>query len=160
MKFDTQTVADCAAQKLDSLLERAARDTAEAIEQADIPQAAAYFAELRDTVKDLAAKTSALQKHLDQLSQELIPTLFTNQNIKTITIPGVGRVTVNVKWSASMLNKEAGLQWLRSTGNDGLIQETVHPQTLGAFAKEETMTGKPLPQDIFKTSTMKFVSIT
>ena len=34
------------------------------------------------------------------------------------------------------------------------------PQTLGAFAKEETMAGKPLPQDVFKTSTMNFVSIT
>ena len=160
MKFDTRTAADYAAQKLDSLLERAARDTAETIKQSDIPQAVAYFADLRETVKDLAAKTSALQKHVDQISQEFLPTMFTNQNVKTIKVNDVGRVSINVKWSASMLNKEAGLQWLRATGNDGLIQETVHPQTLGAFAKEETMAGKPLPQDVFKTSTMNFVSIT
>ena len=59
-----------------------------------------------------------------------------------------------------MLNKSAGLVWLRSSGNDGLIQETVNAQTLGAFAKEQAMTGKPLPDAIFKVTTANHVSIT
>lgn len=160
MKFDTKTAAEYAAAKLDSLLERAMRDTAEVIEQADIPAAVAYFAELRSTVKDLAEKTTALQKHIDGLSQELLPTMFQNANVITIKVDGVGRVTVNDRWSASMLNKAEGFDWLRATGNEGLIQETVNAGTLGAFAKDETKAGRLLPDTIFKVSATPYISIT
>jgi hypothetical protein len=160
MKFDTQTAATYAGQKLDSLLERATRDTAEVIEQSNIPEVVTYFAELRDTVKELQAKMSLLQAHIDSLSQEMIPTLFTNQNVKTIKVENVGRVSVNDRWSCSMVNKEAGMDWLRSTNNAGLIIETVNAQTLGAFAKEQALAKKPLPQEWFKVSSTPYVSIT
>ena len=65
MNFDTKLAAGYAADKLDSLLERAQRDTTEALQTEDIPKTVAHFAALRDTVKDLAAKVSALQKHVD-----------------------------------------------------------------------------------------------
>jgi hypothetical protein len=160
MQFDTQTAAQYAGQKLDSLLERATRDTTEVVERADIPEAVAYFAELRDTVKELAEKTSALQKHVDELSQQILPTLFTNANVKTIKVNGVGRVSINDRWSATMLNKERGLGWLRGSGNEGLIIETVNAQTLGAFAKEEVMAGRSLPDNIFRVSATPYTSIT
>jgi hypothetical protein len=160
MQFDTLTAARYAADKLDSFLERAQRDTAKTIEHADIPEAVVYFAELRDTVKRLAEKTTALQKHIDELSQQSLPTLFENANVQTIKIDGVGRVSVNDRWSASMLDKETGLSWLRQTGNQGLIIETVNAQTLGAFAKDETKAGRSLPSDIFRVSSTPYISIT
>ena len=160
MQFDTQTAAEYAAKKLDSLLERAARDSAAIVEQADIPETVRHFSELRDIVQDLATKMTALQAHINQLSYELIPTMFSNQGVKTIKVDDVGRATINDRWSASMLNKDRGMGWLRETGNDGIIIETVNSQTLGAFAKEQTLAGKPLPQDVFKVSSTPFVSIT
>jgi hypothetical protein len=160
MQFDTKTAADYAGQKLDSLLERATRDTNEIVERADIPEAVTYFDELRSTVKALAEKMSALQKHVDELSQQLLPTMFQNQNVKTIRVIDVGRVSINDRWSASMLNKEQGLGWLRGSGNEGLIIETVNAQTLGAFAKDEVMAGRPLPDEIFRVSATPYVSIT
>ena len=160
MRFDTQLAARYAGDKLDSLIERATRDTAEIVATADIPQTVAYFAELRALVKDLQAKQSLLQAHIDLLSQELIPTMFQNQNTKTITVENVGRVTVNDRWTASMVDKEAAFGWLRQTKNDGIIIETVNAQTLGAFAKEEALNKRPLPSDIFKVQSTPYTSIT
>lgn len=159
MKFDTLTAADYAGQKLDSLLERAARDSAEVMSENDIPKAVTYFAELQETVKSLGAKLSELNKHIENLSYEVLPTMFQNQDVKTVKIDGVGRVTVNVRWNATMIDKQTGLGWLKQTGNAGLIQETVNAQTLGAFAKEEVIAGRPLPDDIFKVSSKPFISI-
>ena len=107
MNFDTRTAAGYAADKLDSLLERAQRDTTEVVQTNDIPKTVAHFAALQDTVDDLAKKISALKKHVDSLSYEILPTMFANQNVKTIKLDNIGRVTVNVRWTASMLNKEA-----------------------------------------------------
>jgi hypothetical protein len=80
--------------------------------------------------------------------------------VKTITLPDIGRVTVNVRWSASMLNKERGMEWLRETGNDGLIITTVNAQTLSSFAKEMALEGMPLPEELFKVGTAQHISIT
>lgn len=146
--------------KLAKLLKLAQARTAEAVEQNDIPTAVTYFAQLRGAVKDLADQMSQLQKHVDQVSYELLPTMFQNQNVKSIKVEGVGRVQINDRWSASMVNKANGLAWLRETGNESLIIETVSAQTLGAFAKEEVKAGKPLPSDIFKVSSTPYVSIT
>ena len=160
MKFDTKTAAGYAADKLDLLLERAQRDTVEAVQTDDIPITVAHYAALRDTVKDLAAKVAALQKHVDGLSYETIPTLFMNHNVKTITVDDVGRVSINVRWSATMLDKTKGLEWLRTSGNEGIIQETVNAMTLASFAKTEILAGKPLPEHLFKVGTAQHVSIT
>ena len=160
MKFDTKTAAGYAADKLDLLLERAQRDTNEIIQTNDIPTTVAHFAELQDAVKMLAAKVSALQMHVDALSYETIPTLFSNHNVKTITVNDVGRVSINVRWTASMLDKSKGLEWLRTSGNEGIIQETVNAMTLGSFAKTEILAGKRLPEHIFKVGTAQYVSIT
>ena len=160
MKFDTKTAAGYAADKLDSLLERAQRDTTEVVQTNDIPTTVAHYAALQDTVDDLKKKLSALQKHVDALSYEVLPTMFSNQDVKTIKLDNVGRVTVNVRWTASMLNKEKGMEWLKTSGNEGLVIETVNAMTLAAFAKSETLAGRPLPDFLFKVGTAQHMSIT
>ena len=160
MKFDTNLAAGYAADKLDSLLERAQRDTTEVVQTNDIPKTVAHFAALQNTVDDLAKKISALKKHVDALSYEILPTMFSNQDVKTIKLDNIGRVTVNVRWTASMLNKERGMEWLRTSGNEGLIIETVNAMTLASFAKTETLAGKPLPDHLFRVGTAQHMSIT
>ena len=160
MKFDTNLAAGYAADKLDSLLERAQRDTTEVVQTKDIPKTVEHFAALQNTVDDLAKKISALKKHVDSLSYEILPTMFGNQNVKTIKLDDIGRVTVNVRWTASMLNKERGMEWLRTSGNEGLIIETVNAMTLASFAKTETLAGKPLPDHLFRVGTAQHMSIT
>ena len=111
----------CGRTKLDSLLERATRDTSDVVQTSDIPTIVAHYAALTDTVDDLKKKLSALQKHVDapQLRHSC-STLFENQSVKTIKLDGIGRVTVNVRWTASMINKQKGMEWLKTSGNEGL----------------------------------------
>jgi hypothetical protein len=159
MKFDTQTAADYAGQKLDCLLERTARDTAEAIEHGNIQEAVTYFSQLRDTIQGLQIKMSALQSHIDTLSHELMPTMFLNANVKSIKVVDIGTATINDRWSAKMLNRDACMSWLRGSGNDGLIIQTVNAGTLGAFAKNMATDGKPLPQELFQVTATPYISI-
>jgi hypothetical protein len=141
------------------LLERLSKDTFNVLTKGDIPAAVAHYAEARATVKRLTAQLTEVQKHVDNLSYQALPTMFANANVTSIKIDGVGRATVNDHWSASILNREAGFDWLRKTGNEGLIIETVNAQTLGAFAKEEVKAKRPLPDDIFKVTARPYISI-
>ena len=103
----------------------------------------------------------ALAEMEESLSREKIPEVMRAHNVKTITIEGVGRVTVSYRFSCSMLDKEVGLDWLRNNGHGGIIIETVNSSTLAAFAKTQLQDeGQELPTDIFKTSTSPYTSIT
>ena len=160
MKFDTETAAGFAADKLASFLRRATRDSQEVAQTNDIPSTLSHFTALRSEVDKLEKLVDDLKAHVKYLSYEVLPTLFTYQNIKTITIPDLGRCTVNVRWNATMPDKEAGMNWLRATGNDGLIIETVNAGTLSTFAKEMTLNGMPLPEEVFRVTTAQHISIT
>ena len=159
MKPETQVIGDCAVKRLERILADVEQETTEVVQQGDIPSIAIHFSAFRELTRSLKARVAALEKHVDSLSYEILPTLFTNANVKTINVIGLGTVTINVRWSATMLDKEKSMQWLRETGNEGLIIQTVSAPTLTAFAKAETLAGKSLPEDLFKVGTSQLVSI-
>lgn len=160
MKKETQVIGDCALTRLDKLLNDIERETQEVVQQNDLPTTVVHYDAFDQLVGALKRRLNALEKHRDSLSYETLPTMFTNQNVKTINVVGVGRVTVNVRWSASMLDKQKSLEWLRTSGNAGLIQETVNAGTLSSFAKGETLAGHPLPDHLFRVGTAQHISIT
>ena len=159
--MDTRTKFKAAgvAADLDQLTEWALESTSDIIEKNDIPSAVVHFDEFRDAVREIAEKVALLQKQVDGLSYELLPTMFTNQNVKSIKVDGVGMTTVVVRWNASMVDRAKGLDWLRETGNGGLIIETVNANTLASWAKEETLAGRTPPAEIFKVGTAPHISI-
>ena len=160
MKDETKAIGDCAVVRLSRLLDDIEADTTAVVQTNDIPKIVTHFAYVRELHRSLKERVSALGEHVNGLSYNTIPTIFTNQNIKTINVVGLGTVTISVRWGATMLNKGKGMEWLRATGNEGLIIETVNAQTLSSFAKEETLAGRPLPEDLFKVGTSQLVSIT
>ena len=160
MNQETKTTAAVIAAELDDLLKSAEADTASIAATNDIPTTAAHFAELKDTVADLSKRMSALKEHVDALNYDILPTMFQNQNVKTINLEGVGRFTVVNRWIATMIDRVKGMDWLRETGNEGLIIPTVNAQTLAAFAKAEALAGKPLPSDLFKVGSAQHMSVT
>jgi hypothetical protein len=120
-----------------------------------------HYNHLRLATAEIKEAREALAEMEERLSRESIPDIFREHGIKTTTIEGVGRVTVSYRFSCSMLDKEMGLNWLRESGNEGIIIETVNASTLAAFAKtmlEEK--GEELPTTIFKTGTSPYTSIT
>lgn len=97
----------------------------------------------------------------EDLSRRSIPEVMKEKGIKTINIEDVGRVTVSYRFSCTMLDKDAGLNWLRSNGHGGIIIETVNSSTLSAFAKAQLEEeGVDLPDAIFKVGTSPYTSIT
>ena len=160
MQYDTSLAAQYAGTKLNSLINHAHRDTLELVEKNDIPTLVKHFAALRTEYRSLKDKISKLENEVNDLSYNLIPTMFDAQDVKSIKIDDVGRVTVNQRWVASMPDKQAGMDWLRTTGNDGLIIETVNAQTLAAFAKTQALAGSPLPDQVFEVGVAPYVSIT
>lgn len=136
------------------------RETAEILLTTDPIEIVKHFDAVRDVVDRVKTSREALAEIADDLSTVQIPTLFSNRNLKTITIEGLGRVTVSHRYSVSMLDKPAGMEWLRGNGHGALIQETVNSSTLGAFGREMMEAGTELPENLFKTSTNPYTSIT
>jgi hypothetical protein len=117
-----------------------------------------------DSLRTINALIKESREALDQIetkmSREYVPDALRAHQIRTITVEGVGRVSLGTRWSASMPDKEAGFEWLRANDHGGVIQETVNAQTLGALAKELNSEGVELPQPTFTTNIMTYTSIT
>ena len=151
MKQETQVIGDCAVTRLDKLLHDIEQETQAVVQQNDIQTAITHYAAFRDLLDSLKERTSALERHAQSLSYQTLPTMFTNQNVKTINVVGVGRVTINVRWNATMHDKEQGMEWLRATGNGGLIIETVNAGTLTSFARAEALRVTRCPKRSLKS---------
>jgi hypothetical protein len=160
MEYDTRLAAEYAGGKIASLIERSRRDTLALVEKNDIPSIVKHFSALRTEYRALKDKLDKLENEVNDLSYNLIPTMFDAQHVKTIKLDDIGRVTVNQRWTASMPDKELGMGWLRGSGNGGLIIETVNAQTLAAFAKDKALGGEPLPDSLFTVGQAPYVSIT
>lgn len=136
-------------------------DTNEVVARQDHVEIITHFDDLRILVASFKEARDSMQEIVDRLSTQSIPDVMQAMKVKTITLVGVGRCTVAYRYSCSMIDKEAGYQWLRDTGNESLIAETVNSSSLSAFAKNLIETeGKELPEAIFKTGSMPYTSIT
>lgn len=120
-----------------------------------------HYDDLRKATEQIKEARKALDGIEEHLSREDVPDILRDNKIKTITVEGVGRVTISHRWSASMLDKEAGIRWLKDHDMAGIVQETVNAQTLAAHAKALMEgPGTELPADIFKVGQMAYTSIT
>lgn len=135
-------------------------ETIEAVGTNDHVAVIKHYDSLRKLTALIKESREALNQMEERLSREQVPDVMRANNIRSTTIEGVGRVSLGTRWSASMIDKDAGMEWLRDNGNGGVIQETVNAQTLGALAKEMNSEGHDLPDDLFKTNIMTYTSIT
>lgn len=120
-----------------------------------------HYDHLRNALDLIKESREALQFMADILSKDTIPDVLRKTGVKTITVEGVGRVSVAHRFSCTMLDKEKGFEYLHEIGQEGLIQETVNSSTLSAFARSWLEDkGKELPSNIFKTSIQAHTSIT
>jgi hypothetical protein len=143
-----------------NLSEQLRRKTAE-LKGGDHVALICHYADVRAAHAAIDESIKSLYEMKESLSRELVPDVMRAAGVKTINIVGIGRVSLSNRWSVSMLDKVQGMQYLRDTGNEGLIQETVNSSTLTAFGKNLMETeGKELPDHLFKSSIMTITSIT
>jgi hypothetical protein len=159
MTFEFRDTVESIERLLADLLDDAMGASETAVSSGSIPATIKHFTELRSAHAVIDERLKLLSAHIDGLSREVIPTMFSNQNIKTINVLGVGKATVADRWSCSMVNKQRAIQYLHEHDAGGMVQDYVHPGTLGAYAKDEMLAGRPLPEEIFKVSSSPYTSI-
>jgi hypothetical protein len=135
-------------------------ETNEAVASNDHIEVIKHYDKLRLVNALIKESREALEQIETRMSRENVPDVMRTHGVKTITVEGVGRVSLGTRWSASMPDKAAGFEWLRANEHGGVIQETVNAQTLGALAKELNEEGHELPAPTFVTNIMTYTSIT
>jgi hypothetical protein len=159
----TQLVLSEAVLSLEEATRRVITDTQHFVGAGDLIPLIRHYAELREINETIKKARKALDDLEDHLSHTDVPDAFKLSGIKTVSIEDLGRVTVAYKWSCSVIDgkKPESFEWLRGSGNGGIIIETINAQTLAAFAKHEVeANGKELPTDLFTTSLRPYTSIT
>ena len=163
MREETKIMLADACRQLDTLVAFIQSDTDIAVSQDEHVSLIRHYDAVRIGMEQVKQARKSLEAIEEKLNRELVPDVMRRAGVKTITVDGVGRVTIANRISASIITemKVPAFDWLRSTGQGGLIAETVNSQSLGGFARtyiEEE--GRELPEDLFKTSFMSYTSIT
>lgn len=103
-----------------------------------------------------------INRDLDELRLRLIPEYMAENDLRTVTLEGIGRISLTMDCYASVLPdmKFQAYEWLAMHGFDGLIQAYVQPSTLKATIKEGLKAGQTFPEDLFKVQPFTRASIT
>lgn len=121
-----------------------------------------YMRDLKETIDNLAAVKTEYQNEFDRIRRGALPDKMEAEQMSTITLPGVGRITVTDQMSASILPEyKLDMQaWLKDNGFGALVTATVNASTLSAFVKEQMGAGNELPYDFLNISTYRQASLT
>jgi hypothetical protein len=108
-----------------------------------------HMKDVQEELAELENQRKPLQKELDQLRLNEIPSEMAEENVTSLT-GGFGRCTLTSDLYVTPLDKELLQSWLRQEGHSDMIVPTVNAQTLKAFCKEQLKNGVEMPEDILK----------
>jgi hypothetical protein len=114
---------------------------------------------------------SPIEKIYDILRFTVVPEVFADNELTTMTLEGVGRCNIMDDIAVVMLgedkaekeaHKTAFYQWLIDNELEDLITQTVNAQTLAAFVRRQLQSkdGKKLPYDHIKITPVTRAQIT
>jgi hypothetical protein len=134
----------------------------DALPKEDPFQLAPVYFRLKTDYDQLDTARKRVYALVDKMNKAMMPEALDANGGDLIRIPEIGRsFGFTSKMSVSMIDKEAGMKWLKDEGHGDLIQPTVNASTLAAFAKSLLLEdGMDLPDDIFKTSTYRNTTMT
>jgi len=118
---------------------------------------------IRNELNTIKAQKAILEAKHDALRLGLVPSAMEDDNITTISINGIGRVTLAADVYASILaaNRPKAYQWLRDNKHGDVIKETVNSGTLKALVKSIIKKGEEtIPEELFKVTPFTRASIT
>lgn len=123
----------------------------------ELADVAKSFKEITDNHKELDALVKKVYHAKEALNKHFIPKMLEDAGMDLIRVPEIGySFSIRNNLSASMIDKDKGLDWLKSHGHAELVQETVNAGTLASFAKALMLEeGIDLPSDIFKLTPYK-----
>jgi hypothetical protein len=114
-----------------------------------------FYVELKEGYAALDTARKRIYNLLDLLNKAVVPEALEASGMDKVRVPELAcSFYVLPRYSASLLDKEAGFDWLREVGLEDLITETVNAGTLAAAMKELVLEhGIDPPEDIVKFST-------
>lgn len=98
-----------------------------------VEKAKEYFA-LKTEHDDLSAKLKTVAEKWDAVEVELMQLLI-EEGVNSIKLDGLGAFTLATRnfFNVTKENEESFYQYLKDTGNGGLLREYVNPRTLSTF---------------------------
>jgi ABC-type transporter Mla subunit MlaD len=114
----------------------------------------AYY-RLSDRYQRLDTLRKALYKTQDKYNKNIVPQKMFDADVSKVSVDSIGVTFYPLtKYSASVIDKENGFDWLRENNLDSLITETVNAQTLASTFKDMLLNqGIEPPSDYFKFTT-------
>lgn len=110
--------------------------------------------ELEETLK-------GVNKDLDELRLRAIPEYMAENDLRTVTLEGIGRVQLAMDCYATIQpdKKAEAYEWLQEHGFDGLIQPYIQPATMKAAIKDAVRQGQEFPPELFNVQPFTRASI-
>ena len=126
-----------------------------------IPHLADCLKSMKRQLDEAAEAKTYIQKKYDYLSIEVIPDRMDEEDIKSLTIKGLGRMQLksDIRCNVLAANKEAVQNWLTDNGHASMINPTINSGTFKAFIKERMKDGKDWPEDLVNVSPYSRASV-
>lgn len=107
--------------------------------------------ELKEAQEEALTNTN---KELEDLTRDKIPNLMAELEIKNIKFDGVGRLQLaaDIFMSTREGQKEAGIQWLRDCGYEGMVTEGYNSSSVKALFRQMLRDGAEPPPEIFNVT--------
>lgn len=127
------------------------------IKPADMAKAFYYMDQFHDEVK---AALTRLYHVIDSVDKHVFPSLLEHHGVDMVRVPELGRsFSIRQMTTASIIDKEGGIKWLRDNNHGDLVQETVNAGTLASFFRNMILEqGIDPPEDLFKVNTYRKIA--
>lgn len=152
------------AERLETIIKEI-RDTSEALRddksQNPATVAKVYFS-VREAYEELDKQRKGLYHVKDFMEKCVLPEAMQNADTDQVRVPSLARsFSLQTKMSASFIDKQAGVAWLRESGNGDIVQETVNAQTLTALCRNMILEeGIEPPTDLVRVNSYNTVGVT
>jgi hypothetical protein len=122
---------------------------------------AILFFNMKEGYKAVDGARKRVYHVVDMVEKYLMPKVMEDNDLDMIRVPEIARsFSLRNQLSASMIDKDEAMKWLRKEGHGDLIQETVNSSTLSSFIKSLIIDeGIDPPEEYFKVSQYKTTGI-
>lgn len=129
-------------------------------EKVELVELAHYQASLKSVHERLDRHKSTVGKMFDYIRAHAVPTKMEEEGIESITVQGVGRLSLTSDIYLQVKDKEGSFEWLMDNGHGDLISETVNTSSLKALLRRMLRDGKEVPETVYKVTPFSRASIT
>lgn len=108
-----------------------------------LKELAERYVKLRNQLEEAKLVVTALQEEWDKVRLQDIPNAMEEENVKTISFEGVGRISLTPDLYVFCAKEEKPIlhKWMRDNDFDGIVVDYIHSSTLKAFVKERIEKG-------------------